>query len=940
MRQRPFRNLGGRLLLLFCVFDMKTIVIAAESGPKEPVRLVIGSITALERTNSYPWKAWSITEDANSGVFIAAATAWPDGGDWTRDFFFAKPPSSFRLGVDNVSTSLFKPHLVDRTLRLRNGKTVVSLAPKRLSVRDVSANRELFFREVSEAAKGVFVSPRGEYLALFETWGNGYYQDGQVVFFYFVSNPGLREALVGSAVPEPRAFPSMILEVLAECEPLRDNLDKRVKAAQERLRALTRGPYEKEAEWSARQAAARKEGEEEIARLRCDDAAERSACQTRLREMTRIPVEVDRVNLQLGKYDPDLEQFSLNYWPVPSWGPTIKFDGNLPVRRDLAADFKARANSLKGAATVVLNTMMFPDALAIPDRGVRDPKKRYDVVSLRIVDPTSKELYAMEPLVFKDLALASVPSSPGLPARLNARLRWSGEKPFGDGALDAEELGELLVDVTNEGEGAARAVTVQLDPPTLANVAYPKDLPLETIGPGQTKSVPIPFKGALELAEGQTKLTVRVLEGAGHDAQPVVFDLNTRAIVPPALRVLDDFDVSGSFKGQLVPRDVVATVRLRVRNAGLGIARGVVARVSPGEGISRTQDGPDRFEIGTLNPGETKQFEYRCYANRRAKDMVLQVDLDEERPAYTVAGTTVTVPLEGSDRVAQVVSIRPDGRKEATIASAPAPLTSDVDRDVPRSLTKRPSGLAVVMGVEDYAVGPRAAFAGDDATTAATYAEHILGIPHDRILLLRDREATRAQFDKVFDEGGWLSRRVQPDSEIFVFFSGHGMPEIEGESAYLMPADGDPDYVKQTAFPLNRMMEAIAALHARRASVFLDACFTGMSRDGRAMQEGARPVAVSVRPTWSEGLAVYSAAKGAQIASSLEDQRHGIFSYYLFKGLGGEADLNGDKRLTAAELKKYLEIAVPREAGRRDREQEPDIRLMEPDAVLAEFRAE
>ena len=63
------------------------------------------------------------------------------------------------------------------------------------------------------------------------------------------------------------------------------------------------------------------------------------------------------------------------------------------------------------------------------------------------------------------------------------------------------------------------------------------------------------------------------------------------------------------------------------------------------------------------------------------------------------------------------------------------------------------------------------------------------------------------------------------------------------------------------------------------------------------------------------------------IGSSLTipDLKHDIFSYYLMKGLEGEADENKDGTITIGKLQSYLAERVPRFAMTMSRKQEPQL---------------
>ena len=57
----------------------------------------------------------------------------------------------------------------------------------------------------------------------------------------------------------------------------------------------------------------------------------------------------------------------------------------------------------------------------------------------------------------------------------------------------------------------------------------------------------------------------------------------------------------------------------------------------------------------------------------------------------------------------------------------------------------------------------------------------------------------------------------------------------------------------------------------------------------------ARPILLKAKDTSvPDGFTVFSAA-GDEIAKSLEEAKHGLFSYFLMKGMEGDAD-DGDKQ--------------------------------------------
>ena len=88
----------------------------------------------------------------------------------------------------------------------------------------------------------------------------------------------------------------------------------------------------------------------------------------------------------------------------------------------------------------------------------------------------------------------------------------------------------------------------------------------------------------------------------------------------------------------------------------------------------------------------------------------------------------------------------------------------------------------------------------------------------------------------------------------------------------------------------------------------------------------ARPVVPRVeKKLFPDNFTVITASQADQWPSSSPELKHGIFSYYLMKGMEGEADTNKDGRITLGEMQVYLVENVGRQAGMMSRKQEPQF---------------
>ena len=86
----------------------------------------------------------------------------------------------------------------------------------------------------------------------------------------------------------------------------------------------------------------------------------------------------------------------------------------------------------------------------------------------------------------------------------------------------------------------------------------------------------------------------------------------------------------------------------------------------------------------------------------------------------------------------------------------------------------------------------------------------------------------------------------------------------------------------------------------------------------------------------SRTVTVISAATAGQISGPLKDKEHGLFTYFLLKGLGGVADTNQDRKLTVSELAAYVKVKVKEQSSAKGWDQTPEIQGAS-DRVLVQF---
>lgn len=297
--------------------------------------------------------------------------------------------------------------------------------------------------------------------------------------------------------------------------------------------------------------------------------------------------------------------------------------------------------------------------------------------------------------------------------------------------------------------------------------------------------------------------------------------------------------------------------------------------------------------------------------NVRATDFLERLSRAQSEPRVAAGGVT-------KDELKQMMkeAAAENSRPAAAPVAAAVVYKSDVDAPAYKA-SENADAYALVVGVEKYNTLPDARFAERDAKAMNA---HLLamGYPQRNIVLLTGSQATKTGLIKNLE--AWLPNNVTEKSTVMFYFSGHGAPDAKTSQAYLVPMDGDPQYLEETAYPIKRLYAKLAALKAKRVLVALDSCFSGAG--GRSvLATGTRPLVAKLELAPGEGKVVsLSASSSDEITGALEEQGHGLFTYQLLKALTETAG-----RGTVSEVYAALKPRVQDEARRQNRAQTPQI---------------
>jgi len=251
----------------------------------------------------------------------------------------------------------------------------------------------------------------------------------------------------------------------------------------------------------------------------------------------------------------------------------------------------------------------------------------------------------------------------------------------------------------------------------------------------------------------------------------------------------------------------------------------------------------------------------------------------------------------------------PISSKQFEIKTDISDIAFDVDLNIPETTTDKPNAVAVVIGNRHYQHKdvPEVKFAKNDADVVKKYLKTMLGYREGNILF--ETDITKTRFEILFgikgDHHGLLNDYVREGvSDVFIYYSVHGAPDINSNKGYFVPTDCDPSKIAITGYPLDVFYENISKLKAKKISIVLDACFSGGTNSGEWLISGASPALIKIdKPTFSyESISVLTSSTKDQVSSWYNDREHGLFTYFFLKAIRGYGDKNKDRKMTIQEI--------------------------------------
>ncbi len=269
-------------------------------------------------------------------------------------------------------------------------------------------------------------------------------------------------------------------------------------------------------------------------------------------------------------------------------------------------------------------------------------------------------------------------------------------------------------------------------------------------------------------------------------------------------------------------------------------------------------------------------------------------------------------------------------------SAATAPLSAQT----PSLGGENADSIAIVIGNRSYRQTVPVDFAHNDADAISDYLVKGLGFRQGNVTVLKD--ATLSELTQVFGsernpQGRLFNRVTEAKSNVFIFFAGHGVPDLKTRQAFLLPTDGDPN-VGESGFALDTLYRNLELVKQkigpnRTLVLMIDACFTGETgRRGESLLAVSSPGFTPAKPKSSLGITKLIATSGATPANWDEKLKLSLLTSRFLMGVAGlasKAGQNGTQvaaNLSWQDLSAYIKDEVQQAALRNTgREQVPEI---------------
>ncbi len=223
---------------------------------------------------------------------------------------------------------------------------------------------------------------------------------------------------------------------------------------------------------------------------------------------------------------------------------------------------------------------------------------------------------------------------------------------------------------------------------------------------------------------------------------------------------------------------------------------------------------------------------------------------------------------------------------------------------------------ALIVGISEYQKLEKnewLQFADADARMFKTFLASPRGGSidgQDRIKLLTNAEATRdavRNFIRLY-----LGKARDTHGTFLLVLAAHGFVDDKTRDAHILTNESDPEDLSTSGLPMDELAEVLSEGLAGvgRMLIFVDVCHAAEIRGIRSNLKKNGINGAVQRVIGQVPGQIFSFVSSRETEPSFEGDNwgggHGAFTYFVLRGLNGEADKNGDGIVSAQELLDYV----------------------------------
>jgi uncharacterized caspase-like protein len=164
-----------------------------------------------------------------------------------------------------------------------------------------------------------------------------------------------------------------------------------------------------------------------------------------------------------------------------------------------------------------------------------------------------------------------------------------------------------------------------------------------------------------------------------------------------------------------------------------------------------------------------------------------------------------------------------------------------------------------------------------------------------------------------------FSKAKENDLAIF-FFSGHGL------KGSFLTTDYDGDGIRLYHAEINKIL---AECPAKTKLVIADACHSGSYIASKGIDSNKKPVKKDIFEEMNNaqpGIAYFLSSQAEEESLEVSTLHNSVFTYFVMRGLKGEANYNNDNVVTIKELFDYVYLNVTDYAAKLGKVQTPMLK--------------